>query len=272
MRFKPAARPPDGNDSLRDRYLLEGLFRPGELNAVYWETDRTVIGGAVPLGKGVALSAADMLGAATFCERREAGIINLGGSGRIEVGGRSITIGSREGYYAGRGSHELVFHSDSPDSPACFYILSYAAHRECASRKVALSDLKGEKLGTPEAANLRILYKYFAPGIVDTCQLTMGLTELAGGNVWNTMPPHTHQRRSEVYCYFNIPDGQAVFHFMGAPDATRHLIVHDLEAVLSPPWSIHCGAGTASYSFIWGMGGENQDFDDMDMIPIDALT
>jgi len=250
---------------------VQGLFQPGALNAVYWEIDRTVVGGAVPTGTGVPLIAAERLGTQSFCERREVGIINLGGPGRIEVGGQSVAMGTRDGYYAGRGSPELVFHSDSADSPARYYFLSYLAHRACESRRISFADLSGVSLGKAEAANLRTLYKYFAPGLVETCQLTMGLTEMKEGNVWNTMPPHTHHRRSEVYCYFNVAPDQVVFHFMGDPAATRNLVVRDLEAVLSPSWSIHCGVGTAAYGFVWGMGGENQEFSDMQPAPIKTL-
>jgi len=257
---------------LRERFLLTRLFRPGELNSAYWDADRTVIGGAVPTGGGLALKTGGIVATETFLERREAGIINLGGPGRIEVGGQSVAMGSRDGYYAGRGSPDLVFHSDSADSPARFYFLSYPAHRICESRKVEFSGMAGQKLGSPAGANLRTLYKYFAPGLVETCQLVMGFTEMSDGSVWNTMPPHTHLRRSEVYCYFNVSPEQAVFHFMGRPEATRHLIVRDLEAVLSPPWSIHCGVGSAAYAFVWGMGGENQEFSDMQPAPIRALA
>lgn len=256
---------------LRERFLLPGLFRAGELKSAYWESDRTIMGGAVPTGVGLTLKTGGLVATATFLERREGGIINLGGPGRIEVGDQSVAMGPRDGYYAGRGSPDLVFHSDSADAPARFYFLSYPAHRTCESRKVSFADMKGQKLGSPAGANLRTLYKYFAPGLVETCQLVMGFTEMSEGSVWNTMPPHTHLRRSEVYCYFNVSADQAVFHFMGRPESTNHLIVRNLEAVLSPPWSIHCGVGTAAYAFVWGMGGENQEFSDMQPASVPSL-
>ncbi|HEY5551617.1 MAG TPA: 5-dehydro-4-deoxy-D-glucuronate isomerase, partial [Opitutaceae bacterium] len=271
MKFLHATTPPEGNALLSDRYLLKGLFEPGGIHAVYWETDRTIIGGAVPTGNGLELSARGVVDTKTLCERREIGIINLGGSGRIEINGTTVAMAPRDGYYAGRGSPDMVMHSDSAAEPAKFYFLSYPAHREFESRKIAFAEVKGEKLGTPTGANMRTLYKYFAPGLVETCQLTMGFTELAEGHVWNTMPPHTHIRRSEVYCYFNVKADQAVFHFTGTPNATRHLIVRDLEAVLSPSGEIHSGVGTAAYSFVWGMGGENQEFADMQRAPVAEL-
>ena len=199
------------------------------------------------------------------------GIINLGGAGSIEVDGVSHTMAPQDGLYIGRGADRVVFHSQNVSAPARFYLLSYPAHRDYPTRHIAFASLAGDALGTAAAANQRVLRKYIAPGLVESCQLVMGLTVLASGQVWNTMPCHTHMRRSEVYCYAGIAPDQAVFHFMGEPDATRHLVLHDLDVVISPSWSIHSGVGTASYSFVWGMGGENQEFADMDQVAIADL-
>lgn len=272
MKCLPASAPLESSTALREQFLLTGLFTPGAVNLAYWETERTVVGGAVPLGKPIPLKAPEMLGAATFCERRELGVINLGGPGRIEVDGTSHAMGPRDGLYVGRGTKTVVFHSDAADKPARYYLLSYPAHREFPVAHIPFSRVKCEKLGGAANANQRSLYKYVAPGLVESCQLVMGFTEMAEGSVWNTMPPHTHLRRSEVYCYFNVPADHAVFHFMGQPSATRHLVIRDLEVALSPPWSIHSGVGTAAYAFVWGMGGENQDFADMQRAPISELS
>lgn len=271
MKFLPSNARRAATEPTGDRHHLKALFQPGEVHAVYWEIDRTIVGGAVPAGQGVELSPRGVVDTKTLCERREIGIINLGGPGRIEVNAATHAMAPRDGYYAGRGSPDIVFHSDSAADPAKFFFLSYPAHHAYESRRIPFASVKGERLGTPAGANVRTLYKYFAPGLVDTCQLTMGFTELAEGHVWNTMPPHTHVRRSEVYCYFNVKPDQAVFHFGGTPDATRHHVVRDLEAVLSPSGEIHSGVGTAAYSFVWGMGGENQVFSDMQPAPIRTL-
>jgi 4-deoxy-L-threo-5-hexosulose-uronate ketol-isomerase len=272
MRFISSSHPDDASAAtpamLRQRFLVSGLFVPGEVSLANWEVDRTVLGGVVPQASPIELPAHPELRAPFFCARRELGIINLGGAGAIEVDGQTHPLAPHDGLYVGRGSQRLVFHSASGDQPAKFYLLSYPAHREFPTRHIAVSDVKGEKLGTVEGANRRILRKYIAPGLVESCQLVMGHTVMEPGGVWNTMPTHTHQRRSEVYCYTGIAPDQAVFHFMGRPDATRHLVVRDLEIMLSPSWSIHSGVGTAPYGFVWGMGGENQDFADMDPVPI----
>ncbi len=258
-------------DELRQEFLVAGLFRPGEANFRWWETDRTVLGAIVPAGAELPLPNPPGLKSAYFLERREAGIINLGGPGVVRVDGTDYALASLDGLYLGRGVKAVSFASNSPSAPARFWLLSYPAHVAHPTRQVVHADMKGDRLGTRENANERTIFKYFHPGAFPTCQLVMGFTRLETGNVWNTMPPHTHLRRSEVYLYFNLPPGAAVFHFMGAPQSTRHLVVRDLEAVLSPPWSIHCGAGTAAYSFVWGMGGENQEFVDMDPAPLADL-
>jgi 4-deoxy-L-threo-5-hexosulose-uronate ketol-isomerase len=262
------ALPPE---QLRTEFLVSGLFAPGAANFRYWETDRTVAGGITPGAAALDLPNPAGLRSAFFLERREAGVINLGGPGSITVDGVVHPMEPQDALYLGRGTKAVTFASRSAEQPARFYLLSYPAHAAYPVRHVAFQDAKGDRLGSREGANERTLYKLIHPAAFPTCQLVMGFTRMEPGSVWNTMPPHTHLRRSEVYCYFNIPATAAVFHFMGAPAATRHLVVRDLEAVFSPPWSIHSGVGTAAYAFVWGMGGENQEFTDMDPAPVAQL-
>ena len=266
-RVTPTLSPGD----LRSEFLVPGLFRPGEAVFAYWETDRTVLGGITPAAAPVALPNPPEVRSAFFLERREAGVINLGGPGAVTVDGTTHPMEPLDALYLGRGTRAVSFTSRSAEKPAHFYFLSYPAHTAYPVRHLALKDAQGVRLGTREGANERTLFKLIHPAAFPTCQLVMGFTRLEPGSVWNTMPPHTHLRRSEVYCYFDVPPAQAVFHFMGAPAATRHLVVHNLEAVLSPPWSIHSGVGTAAYTFVWGMGGENQEFADMDPAPVPSL-
>lgn len=258
-------------EELRRQFLVTGLFQPGELTLHWWETDRTVVGVAIPLAVPLVLSNPAGLRSAFFLERREAGLINLGGPGAITADGVEHTMGTHDALYLGRGVKSVKFASQSAANPARFWLQSYPAHAAHPMRHVAFNENNGERLGTHEGSNERTLFKLIHPGVVTTCQLVMGFTRLESGSVWNSMPPHTHLRRSEVYLYFNLPAGHAVFHFLGEPASTRHLVVRDGEAVLCPPWSIHCGSGTAAYSFVWGMGGENQEFADMDPAPVSAL-
>ena len=258
-------------DNLRQEFLVAGLFRPGEANFHYWETDRTVLGGISPLGAEIALPATPDLRSAFFLERREAGVINLGGPGMITVDGGEYGMETLDTLYLGRGVKAVTFASRSADKPAHYYLLSYPAHTAYPVRHIGLKEAKGDRLGARETSNERTLYKIIHPGAFPTCQLVMGFTRLESGSVWNSMPPHTHLRRSEVYLYFDLPPEHVVFHVMGEPQATRHVVVRNLEAVLSPPWSVHCGAGTSNYTFVWGMGGENQEFTDMDAAPIKTL-
>jgi 4-deoxy-L-threo-5-hexosulose-uronate ketol-isomerase len=258
-------------EQLRAEFLVTDLFSPGTASFRYWETDRTILGGVVPTATAIELPNPAEVRSAYFLERREAGVINLGGSGSITVDGTVHPMDALDTIYLGRGTRAVSFASRSADQPARFYFLSYPAHAAYPMRHIAFRDVKGDRLGARETANERMLYKVIHPGVFPTCQLVMGFTRMEPGSVWNTMPPHTHLRRSEVYCYFHVPPTAAVFHFMGQPAATRHLVVHDLEAVLSPPWSIHSGVGTAAYSFVWGMGGENQEFADMDPAPVAQL-
>ena len=267
----PRAAPTLSPEELRAEFLVSGLFRRGEATFAYWETDRTVLGGIVPGATALALPNPPEVRSAFLLERREAGVINLGGPGAVTVEGTAHPMEPLDALYLGRGTKEVSFSSRSADQPARFYFLSYPAHTAYPGRQIAIKDSTGARLGTHEGANERTLYKLIHPGAFPPCQLVLGFTRLEPGSVWNTMPPHTHLRRSEVYCYFNVPSTAVVFHFMGAPAATRHLVVRDLEAVLSPPWSIHSGVGTAAYSFVWGMGGENQEFTDMDPAPLADL-
>ncbi len=267
----PRAVPTLPTEQLRAEFLVSGLFQPGEAKLCYWETDRTVLGGIVPGTDTLVLPNPPEVRSAFFLERREAGVINLGGPGVITVDGVTHPMEPLDALYLGRGTKTVSFTSRSATAPACYYFLSYPAHAAYPVRHVAKKDVQGVRLGTREGANERTLYKLIHPGALPTCQLVMGFTRMDPGSVWNTMPPHTHLRRSEVYCYFDVPPAQAVFHFMGAPSSTRHLVVHNHEVVLSPPWSIHSGVGTAAYGFVWGMGGENQEFADMDPAPVEQL-
>ena len=258
-------------EELRSEFLVSGLFRPGEISLHWWETDRTVMGGICPAAAPLPLRSPEALRAAFFLERREAGVINLGGPGFVRVDGTEHPLEPLDALYLGRGAQEVIFGSRDAAQPARFWFLSYPAHTAYPTRHVAFRAVAGARLGQRESANERTIYKLIHPGAFPTCQLVMGVTQLATGSVWNTMPPHTHLRRSEIYLYFNLPPEQVVFHFMGRPQETRHLVVRDCEAVLSPPWSIHSGVGTSNYSFVWGMGGENQEFADMDPAPLAEL-
>lgn len=258
-------------DELRSAFMAAGLFRPGKVTLKYWETERTVLGGAMPTRARIVLPAEKEVASAHFCERRELGVINTGGPGSVEVDGQTYELGTLDCLYVGRGARSVAFRSRRSARPAQFFLLSYPAHAAHPTTLVRHADVPAVALGAPETANGRTLFKYIHPDGVKSCQLVMGVTLLQRGCVWNTMPPHTHLRRSEVYLYFDVPAHAAVFHLMGQPGETRHLVVHDREAVLSPPWSIHSGVGTENYGFIWGMGGENQVFADMDPAPIPTL-
>ena len=256
---------------LRSEHLLSGLFQPGTIQLAWWETDRTIAAGILPLDTPVALPNHPELRAAFFLERREAGIVNIGGPGTITVDGVAYALASLDALYIGRGARSVTFSSDSAAAPAKFWFLSYTAHAAYPTRHVAFATADTAVLGAPETANQRRLTKLIHAGAFPTCQVVMGVTRMEAGGVWNTMPPHTHLRRSEVYLYFEVQPAHAVFHFMGQPQETRHLLVHNEEAVLSAPWSIHSGVGTARYSFVWAMGGENQEFTDMDPAPVADL-
>ncbi|HUT53721.1 MAG TPA: 5-dehydro-4-deoxy-D-glucuronate isomerase [bacterium] len=258
-------------DEVRKEFLIEDLFRAGELCLEYCEVERVVVGSAVPVKGALELEAGKELAADYFCERREAGVINIGDAGAITVDGKSFKMANLEFLYIGRGSKEVSFASADPKAPAMYYILSYPAHAEHMTTHAKKSDAEVVELGSRKEANVRTLNKYIHPGGIKSSQLVMGYTEIKEGSVWNTMPAHTHERRTEVYLYFNLADDAILFHLMGPPGETRHLVVKNRQAVVSPLWSIHSGVGTGAYCFVWGMGGENQDFTDMDQIPVHDL-
>lgn len=267
----PGAYPALDTQALRAAFLVDSLFQRGELDLVYTDTDRAVIGSAVPTGSTLTLTAGAELRAAYFCERRELGILNIGGDGIVTVAGTEYPLAKLDCLYVGRGSRDVSFASHSAAAPAAFYLLSYPAHAPYPTALAQLKDATAVELGTVAEANRRTLHKYIHAGGLKSCQLVMGFTRLHEGSVWNTMPPHTHTRRSEVYLYFDLGAQRRVMHFMGQPQETRHLVVADRQVVISPSWSIHSGCGTGAYTFCWGMGGENQAFDDMDPAPLAEL-
>jgi 4-deoxy-L-threo-5-hexosulose-uronate ketol-isomerase len=256
---------------MRESFLVDSLFQPGKIELVYWEIDRTIAGGAMPLGSELKLEAGKELAAQYFCERRELGILNLGGAGKVTVDGQVFELAKCDCLYVGRGCQDIRFASQDAAAPAAFYLLSYPAHAPYPTRLVRRDEANIVNAGSKAECNERTIRQYIRPGVAASCQLVMGYTELAEGSVWNTMKPHTHERRSEVYLYFDVQPGQVVFHLMGAAAETRHLVVQDKQLCLSPIWSIHSGAGTRRYCFVWGMGGENQEFTDMDHVEIPTL-
>lgn len=257
--------------ALRESFLLEELFPPGELKLVYTDLDRAIVGSAVPTDSPLTLAAAAELRAEYFCERRELGVLNMGAKGTVTVDGSAHELEKCDCLYIGRGSREISFSSTDPSDPAGFYLISYPAHTAHPTTKATPADATRVETGSPEECNERTICQYIHENGIRSCQLVMGYTEFKPGSIWNTMPAHTHLRRSEVYCYFDVPTGHAVLHMMGEPTENRPLWVHDRQAVLSPAWSIHCGAGTAAYRFCWAMGGENQAFTDMDRVEISEL-
>jgi 4-deoxy-L-threo-5-hexosulose-uronate ketol-isomerase len=258
-------------EELRATFLLEHLFSSGVVQLIYVDLDRTAIGSAVPLAEPLPLPCPGQLRATSFTERRELGIFNIGSNGSVHVDGETYPLGKRDALYVGRGHHSISFSSADPDAPAEFYLLSYPAHAAHSIVLVRSAELAAQTIGGPATANLRSIHRLIHLEGVASCQLVMGFTTLHPGSVWNTMPPHTHMRRSEVYLYFDLPPDQRVVHLMGPADETRHLVVANKQAVISPLWSIHAGVGTASYSFCWGMGGENQVYTDMDPLQIADL-
>lgn len=259
-------------NELRKSFLIEDLFQKNKIPMTYSDVDRSITGSAVPSGKTLKLVATKKEMAANyFTERRELGIINIGDSGTVLVNGKAYKMDNKDGLYVGRGEKTIEFKSKSANNPAMFYFVSYPAHKDYPDKHITFSKATKRSLGTVEDANKRVINQYFHPGIMETCQLVMGLTELEVGCVWNTMPAHTHQRRSEVYVYFKLKPDSFVVHILGEANETRHIIIRDKQAVLSTSWSMHSGVGTQNYSFIWAMGGENQVFDDMDWIPMKDL-
>lgn len=255
---------------LRAEFLIDNLMEEGKINFTYSHYDRYIAGSAVPLTP-LTLETIDVLKMPNFLDRREMGIINVGGNGSVVVEGTSYELGFKDALYIGSGNEEVIFKSDDAKNPAKFYINSAPAHTNYPTKKVSLAEANKLQLGTMETANHRTVNQMIIGGIVTTCQLQMGMTELKPGSVWNTMPAHVHDRRMEVYFYMDIPENQAVCHFMGEPQETRHIWMNNHQAVISPPWSIHSGAGTSNYTFIWGMAGENLDYGDMDVCKITEL-
>jgi 4-deoxy-L-threo-5-hexosulose-uronate ketol-isomerase len=252
---------------MRDAFLAE-LFEAGKLNLLYCEVERSIIGAAVPVSGELKLEAGKELAADFFCQRREVGVLNIGATGTVTVDGKVYTMENLDGLYIGRGSKEVVFQSLEKETPARFYFVSYPAHTQYPTVQAKKADANAINLGSVEDCNKRTIYQYIHEKGIKSCQLVMGFTVLEAGSVWNTMPCHTHERRTEVYMYFGIPETAKVFHFMGPGDETRHIAVSNEQMVISPMWSIHSGCGTRAYTFCWAMGGENQRFDDMDHIAV----
>lgn len=280
MELRNASSPKDvknyTTERLREEFLIQDLFVPGQIKMVYSHIDRIITGAVVPL-EPISLTAGEEIRAAYFLERRELGIINIGGAGSIIVDGKEYVLALKEGMYIGKGAKDVVFKSNNTSDPAKFYFNSAPAHTsyptvhikpqgELEEGVVIIKDSNKVELGSLEKSNHRTICKYILPGQVESCQLVMGMTKLEPGSVWNTMPCHTHDRRMEVYLYFDMPEDAFVMHYMGEPTETRHIVVRKEEAVISPSWSVHSGSGTQAYTFIWGMVGENQVFDDMDAV------
>mgnify|MGYP002511027984 CR=1 FL=1 len=285
MEVRTASSPKDvkhyTTQRLREEFLIQDLFIPGKIKLIYSHIDRIITGAAVPT-QPLSLTAGEELRAAYFLERREMGVINIGGPGRILVDGKTWQLGHKDGMYLGMGARDIVFESQDCENPAKFYFNSTPAHQshptvlirpegEAGEGVVLIKDENKVELGDLENSNHRTICKYILPGQVESCQLVMGMTHLEPGSVWNTMPCHTHDRRMEVYLYFDMDQDSLVMHYMGEPEETRHIVVRNEEAVISPSWSIHAGSGTKAYTFIWGMAGENQAFDDMDSISMAEL-
>lgn len=275
MRTLYGASPADiaGMDTgrLRSEFLVDGLFRPGAIEFVYTHIDCMIIGGAVPLANPLTFGDGADVGTERFFTAREMGIANLGGSGAVTIDGERFAVANRDVVYVGRGAREVTLASDDPERPAHFYMNSVPAGADIAHRLIAGSEAKPLVLGEEARANRRTLRMYIHPEVTPSCLLLMGITDLAPGSVWNTMPPHLHERRMEAYCYFDLAAEDRVVHLMGRPDNTRHLMVADGDVVLSPAWSIHMGAGTGPYAFVWGMTGENQAYTDVDPVAVKDL-
>lgn len=286
MELRTASSPRDvkhyTTERLREEFLIQGLFAENEIKMVYSHIDRIITGAAMPVGKELKLTAGDELRADYFLERREMGVINIGGDGVITIDGKKYNVSFKEGMYIGMGARDISFESKDGSNPAKFYLNSAPAHKayptvlikpegSLEDGVVIIKDENKVELGSLEESNHRVICKYILPGQVESCQLVMGMTQLKPGSVWNTMPCHTHDRRMEVYLYFEMPEDAVVMHYMGEPNETRHIVMRNEEAVISPSWSIHAGSGTQAYTFIWGMVGENQAFDDMDGVEMKDL-
>lgn len=279
MDIRYSANPADikryTTEELRKEFLIQDLYEPDQVKAVYSHVDRAVVLGIlpvheeVPVDKGIDIW--KNFGTRFFFERREAGVFNLGGKGTIRVDDETYPMDFEDCLYITMGTKKVTFTSEDPENPARFYLVSAPAHKPCKTTFISFKDAKKRPCGDEKTANKRVINQFIHPDVLETCQLCMGLTQLAPGSVWNTMPAHTHERRMEVYTYFNIPDNNVVFHMMGQGQETRHIVMHNFDAVISPSWSIHAGCGTSNYTFIWAMCGENKEFDDMDEIPITEM-
>ena len=253
-------------EALRRHFLVEQVFAIGEINLVYSHVDRVVFGGAMPTVEALELKGGKAFGGDVFLARRELGVVNVGPAGRVTVDGETFPLASGDGLYVGMGARSVRFESDEASRPARFYLMSSPAHASYPTVRITRAQANPRRLGAPETCNVRTIYQYVHPAVCQSCQLVMGVTELEPGSVWNTYPPHTHERRMEVYFYFNMAPATSVFHLHGQPSETRHIVVGNEQAVISPSWSIHSGVGSGAYAFIWGMAGENQTFDDMDTL------
>ncbi len=278
MELRTASSPKDVKNydtkRLREEFLIQDLFKTNEIKTVYSHIDRMIVGSAVPSGKKLVLTAGEEIRAEYFLQRREMGVINIGGKGSLTVDGTVYSMDYKDGIYIGMGAKDISFESDDAANPAKFYFNSTPAHKTYPTVLITPDDIKPEnklECGSPEESNHRVINRYILPGQVESCQLVMGMTSLKPGSVWNTMPCHTHDRRMEVYLYFELTDDSVVFHYMGEPTETRHIVMRNEEAVISPSWSIHSASGTRAYTFIWGMAGENQVFDDMDAVDMKDL-
>jgi len=259
------------SDNIRKHFLIERLFEKDKMNMVYSHIDRIIVGGACPADQELELKVTKELGVDSFLERRELGIINIGSKGIVCIDGKEYILEKKECLYVGMGSKKVSFKSPDRNDPARFYLNSTPAHSTYPTVKLSMNDAQRVNLGTPEKVNVRTIYQFIHPKVLSSCQLVMGMTVLEPNSIWNTMPCHTHDRRMEVYLYFDLPEDALVFHLLGEPKETRHIVVRNGQAVISPSWSIHSGVGTSHYTFIWGMAGENQTFTDMDEIPMSEL-
>lgn len=267
----PAAAAAMGTDELRHNFHIEDLFQPGRVSLTYTQYDRMIVGGAAPAAAALPLEAIKPTGTKNFLDRRELIAVNIGGAGSVKAGGQSFDLQARDMLYLGMGTTDVSFASANPAAPAKFYLLSAPAHQAHPSRLIRIGDAKRLDLGSKDACNERSIFQFIHAEGTKTCQLVVGMTQLAPGSIWNTMPCHVHDRRMEAYLYFDLADSARVFHFMGEPDETRHIIMRNEEAVLSPGWSIHSGAGTSNYAFIWAMAGDNVDYTDVDPVAMGEL-
>lgn len=275
MKFRKSSSPEETKNMdtqrLREEYLVEDLMQDGKINMLYTHHDRLIIGGAVPGKEELTLEGGDAIKAEFLLEKRELGIILISGSGAVRVDGKEYSMALKECLYVGKGVREVVFINKDNDGSSEFYFASAPAHTNHPVQKKTTAEAEPQAMGSKDQANERVIYKYIHPDGIKSCQLMLGFTELKTGSIWNTMPPHLHERRMEAYLYFDLPESDRIWHFMGEVDETRHLLVKNKQVVISPAWSIHSGAGTASYSFVWVMAGENQAFSDMDFVKLEDL-